>query len=384
MLMLNDMSIDDVEIVEFPYADDWYSDPKMLEPLDQRDRALHGQDGPQAQPGRSVRWRAALLDGKVDAIYTHSKTWQHLQEDTGKIAAIEHLSRYPDWRLQANNEPAIITCSDVMAEEHPELVVTFLKAMIKVGRWANEHKRAAAVILDRQTGSNATAPEVDNVVGTGSVRRVAKRTLTSENILRTVANCAISFPVIIRSIFRPKTSKAMREKIMLGVTAINDCRYCAWGHSHWAFSQGVSLEEVNQILGNQDHSLKANDPSEAAAILFGQHYAEHLDQIDPDSVLNLRNYFSQAQVREIVAFVYFITFTNLSGNTVDALLERTRGEGRPITVVEGVAGVVLAPLLLVLVALVKLGKIIGTDKRRAKRHRPPQDISRGGGSTHRT
>ena len=38
-----------------------------------------------------------------------------------------------------------------MAEQHPELVVTFLKAMIKVGRWANEHKRAAAVILDRQT-----------------------------------------------------------------------------------------------------------------------------------------------------------------------------------------------------------------------------------------
>jgi ABC-type nitrate/sulfonate/bicarbonate transport system substrate-binding protein len=38
-----------------------------------------------------------------------------------------------------------------MAEQHPELVVTFLKAMIKVGRWANAHKRAAAVILDRQT-----------------------------------------------------------------------------------------------------------------------------------------------------------------------------------------------------------------------------------------
>ena len=38
-----------------------------------------------------------------------------------------------------------------MAKEHPELVVTYMKAMIKVGRWANEHKRAAAVILDRQT-----------------------------------------------------------------------------------------------------------------------------------------------------------------------------------------------------------------------------------------
>jgi ABC-type nitrate/sulfonate/bicarbonate transport system substrate-binding protein len=38
-----------------------------------------------------------------------------------------------------------------MAEKHPELVVTFLKGMIKVGRWANEHKHAAAAILDKQT-----------------------------------------------------------------------------------------------------------------------------------------------------------------------------------------------------------------------------------------
>jgi ABC-type nitrate/sulfonate/bicarbonate transport system substrate-binding protein len=38
-----------------------------------------------------------------------------------------------------------------MAKEHPELVITFLKGMIKVGRWANEHKHAAAAILDKQT-----------------------------------------------------------------------------------------------------------------------------------------------------------------------------------------------------------------------------------------
>ena len=27
-----------------------------------------------------------------------------------------------------------------LAKEHPELVITYLKGMIKVGRWANEHK----------------------------------------------------------------------------------------------------------------------------------------------------------------------------------------------------------------------------------------------------
>jgi ABC-type nitrate/sulfonate/bicarbonate transport system substrate-binding protein len=35
--------------------------------------------------------------------------------------------------------------------QHPKLVVTFLKGMIKVGRWSNEHKHAAAAILDKQT-----------------------------------------------------------------------------------------------------------------------------------------------------------------------------------------------------------------------------------------
>ena len=49
------------------------------------------------------------------------------------------------------NCPAVITCTDVMADEHPELVVAYMKAMIKVGRWANENKHAAAVILNRQT-----------------------------------------------------------------------------------------------------------------------------------------------------------------------------------------------------------------------------------------
>jgi len=192
----------------------------------------------------------------------------------------------------------------------------------------------------------------------------AKRTFTPANFLKTVGNVVISFPAIIGSVFRPKTSKAVREKVMLGVTAINDCRYCAWGHSHWAAAQGIPLEEVNQILSSQVGSLKASDPAEAAAILFGQHYAEQLDEMDPESVKNLRNHFSQAQVQEILGHVYLMTFTNLSGNTVDVLLERIRGTGRPITVFEGVVGAALAPILFVLVLFVKLQKLVGTDRRR--------------------
>lgn len=93
--------MDAINIVEFPYPDDWYSDPAMLNPMinptDVRGQRDHKHD---------LAFRpleTALLDGKVDAIYSLSKHLQHLQEDTGKIKAIEDLSRYPDGTLQVAN-----------------------------------------------------------------------------------------------------------------------------------------------------------------------------------------------------------------------------------------------------------------------------------------
>ncbi len=149
MLRVNGMTMDDVEIVEFPYPDDWYDKAEMLDPMDNASELWLKRDHKRDLAFRPLE--TALLTGKVDAIYTQSGPFQHLQEATGKMKAIEDLSKYPDWTLQVANIPAVITCTDVMAKEHPELVVTFLKGMIKVGRWSNEHKHAAAAILDKQT-----------------------------------------------------------------------------------------------------------------------------------------------------------------------------------------------------------------------------------------
>ncbi len=149
MLMLNDMTLDDVEIVEFPYADDWYDNPAMLAPLENPSELWLKRDHKHDLAFRPLE--PALLDGTVDAIYTQSKVFQHIQEQTGEIKAIENLANYPDWTLQGANVPATCTVSDVACAEHPELIVTLLKGLIKVGRWANEHKHAAAAILDKQT-----------------------------------------------------------------------------------------------------------------------------------------------------------------------------------------------------------------------------------------
>jgi ABC-type nitrate/sulfonate/bicarbonate transport system substrate-binding protein len=149
MLMLNDMTRDDVEIVEFPYPDDWYDKPEMLTPMENPSELWLKRDHKHDLAFRPLE--TALLKGVVDAIYTQSTVFQHIQEQTGQIKAIENLANYPDWTLQGANVPATCTVSDVACEQHPELVVTLLKGLIKVGRWANEHKHAAAAILDKQT-----------------------------------------------------------------------------------------------------------------------------------------------------------------------------------------------------------------------------------------
>jgi ABC-type nitrate/sulfonate/bicarbonate transport system substrate-binding protein len=150
MLRINGMTRSDVQIVEFPYPDDWYDVPEMMGPeMENPSELWLKRDHKHDLAFRPLE--TALGKGVIDAMYSQSKVLSVLSETTGKFKSVEDLSRYPDWTLQVANIPAAITCSDVMYNEHRELAVTFMKGMIKVGRWANEHKRAAAAILDKQT-----------------------------------------------------------------------------------------------------------------------------------------------------------------------------------------------------------------------------------------
>ena len=180
MLRLHGMTMDDVEIVEFPYPDDWYDDPAMLAPMINPSDLWGTRDHKHDLAFRPME--TALLGGAVDAIYTLSKVFQHLQEATGQIKMVEDLSHYPDWTAQVANTPAIITCTEVMAEEHPELVVSYMKSMIKVGRWANENKHAAAEILDRQTFYRDPADTYEGIKHVDMVPNLSPQNLAAVEI----------------------------------------------------------------------------------------------------------------------------------------------------------------------------------------------------------
>lgn len=150
-----------------------------------------------------------------------------------------------------------------------------------------------------------------------------KRVFTPTSFIKYFGLFGLYLPVIIRSYMRPKTSTALREKIMLAVTSVNDCRYCSWAHSHLALQSGVDLEEVNAIL--EFNGYKADKQDEAAAILYAQTFADNGGKPDAEALNELKKYFSAAQIREIHGYIYTIYIGNYSGNTFDALLSRFKG-----------------------------------------------------------
>jgi AhpD family alkylhydroperoxidase len=117
----------------------------------------------------------------------------------------------------------------------------------------------------------------------------------------------------------PRTTS---EKLMLTVTAVNECRYCSYAHTRLALRSGVTPEEVELLLGGE---IGTASPFEAPALFFAQHYAATDGRPDPDLVQGLTATYGAGAAAQILAQIRMISLANLAGNTFDALLGRLRG-----------------------------------------------------------
>ncbi|SDT85761.1 ABC-type nitrate/sulfonate/bicarbonate transport system, substrate-binding protein [Verrucomicrobium sp. GAS474] len=148
-LELADLSAKDAELVDLDEADAFNlpvaNKPSEVWPVRRRQN-----------PVLEDKEVLALRDGKIDALYVNAARAEVLV-NTGEYTVIEDLSRRPDWTLQVANGPYPITVSTPFAKEHPEVVVAFLRASIRAGRWANSHRSAAAEIFTRVTASENPA-----------------------------------------------------------------------------------------------------------------------------------------------------------------------------------------------------------------------------------
>jgi AhpD family alkylhydroperoxidase len=177
-----------------------------------------------------------------------------------------------------------------------------------------------------------------------------KRIFTMSSLKATVADVFGHMEKLRQASRSDRVSRQFSEKIMLAVTGVNGCRYCAYGHTRAALSMGVPQSELQKILSGEFGEFPEY---EAVALAFAQHYAESACQPDAKALQRFRNYYGSETARDILSYMRMITFGNLYGNTFDALLSRISGMPAPGSSVWNELGVLLGVFLLVPAAMIK-------------------------------
>ncbi len=151
---------------------------------------------------------------------------------------------------------------------------------------------------------------------------LAKRTFTPKTLFRDFVAVVRGMPALRRATRAGRVSRRFSEEIMLVVTAVNDCPYCSYAHSRMALRAGVSPEEMGDLMALD---LERFPEEERVALAFAQHYAESAALPDREALDSLTAYYGREMSTDILATIRMITFANLFGNTVDAVLSRLRG-----------------------------------------------------------
>jgi AhpD family alkylhydroperoxidase len=108
-----------------------------------------------------------------------------------------------------------------------------------------------------------------------------------------------------------------RERLMIAVTEVNGCRYCAYFHTQQALAAGIGSEELAHI---SEMSFESSPEEQRAALLYAQHWAESNAHPDPDARTCMEDAYSPEKLEMIELSLHTIRMGNLMGNLLDYLL----------------------------------------------------------------
>ncbi len=112
---------------------------------------------------------------------------------------------------------------------------------------------------------------------------------------------------------------AFRERIMLAVTSVNQCRYCSFAHSRAALSRGISHEELDELGCGV---FAGSPPDEVPALLYAQHWAETNGSPEESLRNRMISTYGEKTVILMELAMRMVRSGNLLGNTYDYLLNR--------------------------------------------------------------
>ncbi|MBN1260500.1 MAG: SDR family NAD(P)-dependent oxidoreductase [Anaerolineae bacterium] len=115
---------------------------------------------------------------------------------------------------------------------------------------------------------------------------------------------------------------AFRERLMLAVTQVNGCRYCAQFHAQTALKDGLAPEEIAELL---EGTFDACPEEERIGVLFAQHWADTAGHPDPEAWDRLVETYGPERAGAIEMSLRMIKMGNYMGNTLDYVLYRISG-----------------------------------------------------------
>lgn len=231
------------------------------------------------------------------------------------------------------------------------LLLGTLPAAAHIGPRARKRADSSGEEISRE-GKNGPS-EHDHPDKTAGKRPFQKRIFTPASLRATVREAFGQMDDLRRAARRGRVSKPLAEKLMLAVTRVNGCRYCAYGHTRAALALGVPADEIRRLMAGD---LGSFPPEEAVGLAFAQHYAESQGQIDPAAWRRLVEAYGEETAQDILPYLRMITFGNLYGNTFDALLSRLAGKPAPGSSLWSELGVLLGVFVLVPLELLKGGR----------------------------
>lgn len=122
---------------------------------------------------------------------------------------------------------------------------------------------------------------------------------------------------------------AFREEVMVAVARENACRYCIFAHETAAREVGVSDAALGDIA---DPAVPRTTiaPTRALALDYARALAaDDFGPVDPVLESEVVAVFGDDFRRTLETTARLMTVANLTGNTVDALVSRLRGEAAP-------------------------------------------------------
>lgn len=143
-----------------------------------------------------------------------------------------------------------------------------------------------------------------------------RRTFSVRSFLAGSSWFVRNLPRLAEATLSDRVDDQFREKILLAVTAANECRYCLRVHTSVAGSVGIDEETIDRILATDIEA--AVSESERPALLFGLHYAETDGEPDLDVLAAVEAAYGPATAADILVFTRAMHLANLLGNTVDA------------------------------------------------------------------